>query len=334
MRMSQIEQAVTIAAEGSISRAAKKLYLSQPNLSQSLKLLEEELGEALFERTGRGVVLTSFGREFLSLAQPAYRQFQMLNTFCTRMDALAPSVLQVASQYFRFANTVFTDFCRMHQGGDFHFSFIEGSFQEVVELVRSQAVELGLIILSPMQRRLMTAMFHQSNLDYMKIAEEEVAVIVRKGHPLCERGNCVVSAKELWPYPFALYRDAQYSMAPEWELLGLHDMPQKITVGDRATLYELLGSTDAFTIGVHNRAAYTHTEYYADKCALHFSGDHPMWLEIGILTGKSRPLSRLAAGYRDRIRQIVGQWEGRGQEENRREDHRRQSRFQPYNPPG
>ncbi len=306
MRMSQIEQAVTIAAEGSISRAAKKLYLSQPNLSQSLKLLEEELGEALFERTGRGVVLTAFGREFLSLAQPAYRQFQMLDTFCARMDAPAPAVFQVASQYFRFANTVFTDFCRTHQGRDFHFSFLEGSFQEVVELVRSQTVELGLIILSPMQRRLVTAMFQQSNLEYVKMAEEEAAVIVRKGHPLCEKGRSVVSAEELRAYPFALYRDAQYGMTPEWELLGLHDMPQKITVGDRATLYELLGSTDAFTVGVHNRSAYTHTEYYSDKCALRFSGDRPIPLEIGMLTSKSRPLSPLAAGYRDRIRQIVG----------------------------
>lgn len=58
----------TIADEGGISPAAKKLFLSQPSLSQSVKRIEDSLGVALFNRTPRGLVLTHEGLEYYQMA--------------------------------------------------------------------------------------------------------------------------------------------------------------------------------------------------------------------------------------------------------------------------
>lgn len=58
------------AAAGSMSKAAQQLFISQPNLSMSLKNLEEELGEAIFLRSGKGVTLTDFGHELRSSTAP------------------------------------------------------------------------------------------------------------------------------------------------------------------------------------------------------------------------------------------------------------------------
>ncbi len=56
----------TVARHLSYTRAAETLYLSQPALAQQIKTLEQALGLRLFARSGRGIVLTPAGEEFLS----------------------------------------------------------------------------------------------------------------------------------------------------------------------------------------------------------------------------------------------------------------------------
>lgn len=58
----------TIAEEKSISKAAKRLYIAQPSLSQSLQKLEEQLGVALFHRTSSGLTLTYAGERYYHLS--------------------------------------------------------------------------------------------------------------------------------------------------------------------------------------------------------------------------------------------------------------------------
>lgn len=68
MDLYQVRYFLTIAETGNFSRAAERLYLSQPSLSTGIKKLEKELGVALFERGGRRTVLTAAGRSFLEKA--------------------------------------------------------------------------------------------------------------------------------------------------------------------------------------------------------------------------------------------------------------------------
>ena len=69
MDIRQLLYFTTIAEEGSISAAAKKLHLSQPPLSYQMKLLEEELHLPLIERSARGIALTEAGRVLYKRAQ-------------------------------------------------------------------------------------------------------------------------------------------------------------------------------------------------------------------------------------------------------------------------
>ena len=69
MNISQIKYVLEVAKSSSISKAATRLYISQPALSTSIKELEEELGIVLFERTSKGIRLTDEGREFVSYAK-------------------------------------------------------------------------------------------------------------------------------------------------------------------------------------------------------------------------------------------------------------------------
>jgi DNA-binding transcriptional LysR family regulator len=76
MDLYQVRYFLTIAETGNFSRAAERLYLSQPSLSTGIKKLEQELGVALFERGGRRTVLTQAGRSFLEKAIIIMDQYQ------------------------------------------------------------------------------------------------------------------------------------------------------------------------------------------------------------------------------------------------------------------
>ena len=69
MDLTRLQYFVAVAEAGSLSRAAAALHMSQPALSRQVLLLEEELGQRLFERTGRGVQATESGTALLAHAR-------------------------------------------------------------------------------------------------------------------------------------------------------------------------------------------------------------------------------------------------------------------------
>lgn len=66
MELSQLRYFAAVARLGNISRAARELYVTQPNLSKSIARLEEELGVPLFEHRKGKIVLNDYGRCFLA----------------------------------------------------------------------------------------------------------------------------------------------------------------------------------------------------------------------------------------------------------------------------
>lgn len=76
MDLYQIRYFLAISETGSFTKAAERLFVSQPSLSAGIKKLEQELGVMLFERGGRKVLLTSTGHLFLEKAQNILREYE------------------------------------------------------------------------------------------------------------------------------------------------------------------------------------------------------------------------------------------------------------------
>ena len=76
MDLGQIEAFVQVAQLRSFSKAADALFLTQPSVTARIQSLERDLGEALFERNGRGVRLTEMGTTFLPFARRALKALQ------------------------------------------------------------------------------------------------------------------------------------------------------------------------------------------------------------------------------------------------------------------
>ena len=69
MTLQQLRQFVALAQQGSFVKASRVLHMTQPALSRSIKSLEDDLGQLLFDRVGKRIELTPFGQRTLDRAQ-------------------------------------------------------------------------------------------------------------------------------------------------------------------------------------------------------------------------------------------------------------------------
>src|ERR671931_2151644 len=99
MELRHLRYFVTVAAELHFGRAAARLFISQPALSQQIRSLEGELGLKLFERNRRGVRLTPEGAAFLAEARAVVQQ-------ADRAAAVARALAEGASGHLRLGYVV------------------------------------------------------------------------------------------------------------------------------------------------------------------------------------------------------------------------------------
>ena len=78
MTLQQLKYVTTVAQTGTISDAAKKLFISQPSLTKAVRELEKEMEITIFERTNRGIVISKEGETFLGYARQVLEQAAIL----------------------------------------------------------------------------------------------------------------------------------------------------------------------------------------------------------------------------------------------------------------
>lgn len=80
MTLQQLKYMITVAEKGSITEAAKELFISQPSLSGAIKEVENEAKITIFNRCRAGVALTTEGMEFLGYARQVVQQMELLES--------------------------------------------------------------------------------------------------------------------------------------------------------------------------------------------------------------------------------------------------------------
>lgn len=86
MELNQIEYFLEVAKSEHITQSAQRLHIAQPALSQSIRRLEKELGVALFEKKGRNIVLTQYGKYLQSQLSPI---MEKLNSLPSKLQKMA-----------------------------------------------------------------------------------------------------------------------------------------------------------------------------------------------------------------------------------------------------
>ncbi len=97
MELNHLKSFIAVAKLGHLTRAAETLHLSQPALSGQIKVLEENLGVTLFERSSSGMTLTTSGRRLLEDAQRVIDDVEQLEHAAQRLRGLITGTLKLGT---------------------------------------------------------------------------------------------------------------------------------------------------------------------------------------------------------------------------------------------
>ncbi len=245
MTLQQLHQVLTIADSGSMNEAAKKLFISQPSLSATVKELEQEIGFNLFVRSNRGIIITPEGEEFLGYARQVTEQYRLLES--RYIEKKSKKKFSVSMQHYSFAVKAFVEMVKEIGMDEYEFAIHETRTWEVIENVKFFKSELGVLYLNDYNEQVMRKIFKQNGLEFVELFQCETYVYLWGGHPLA--GQSRISMEELQDYPCLAFdqgKNGAFYFAEEMK--STYDYKQIIHANDRATLLNLMVGLNAYTL--------------------------------------------------------------------------------------
>ena len=214
----------TIAEEGSISAAAKKLHLSQPPLSYQMKLLEEELHLPLIERSARGIALTEAGRVLYKRAQGILELSELTRKEMLAMASGFTGTLHIGTVSSSGASLLGWRIPAFHQKHpQIGFAIHEGNTFELMEMLESGLIELA-IVRTP---------FHNDQLNCLYLSPEPmIAAGAASFFPAGMPSGQPISLELLGHAPVILYRRFEKILLSLCEQKGIP--PQVFCIADDA----------------------------------------------------------------------------------------------------
>lgn len=298
MTLQQLRYAIAVADAGSITAAAARLFIAQPSLSKALSELEAEMGVTIFERSARGVRPTEDGTRFLSYARQVIEQADLLESQFVHGTPVR-RVFAVSSQHYAFVVNAFVELVREIGRERYEFSLREGTTAGIIDDVRTQRSEVGVIYRSEFNREVITGAVRRADLRFEPLFVAAPHVFVSRTSPLAGRES--VTLADLAPFPRLSYdQGTQNSFYFSEELHPTQMVDKQIVVTDRATLFNLLIGLDGYTISSGILSADLNGE---DIVSVPLESDERM--EVCLLRLAGRPLSPVAARYVEHLREYV-----------------------------
>ncbi|WP_295153431.1 LysR family transcriptional regulator [uncultured Ruminococcus sp.] len=302
MTLQQIYYALTISDYGSMNKAADKLGISQPTLTSSMRELERETGFEIFLRTHKGAVPTSEGAEFLKSIGQLYRQYELV---CEKyIDKDMKRKFGVSTQHYSFAVSAFIETVKQFGTLEFEFAVRETETLNIIRDVGSLRSEIGVLYMSNFNRKPLTKLLEENELEFIELIRCSAYVYMWKGHPLAKETS--IGLEQLAPYPclsFEQNGNNGYLFAEE--ILSENIYPRMIKATDRAAMGELMRTLNGYTLcsGIlceeMNGSEYVVVPFHED------SENHNSIMEIGYIRKKHGSLSEIGERYIEELRKSL-----------------------------
>ncbi|WP_339516072.1 LysR substrate-binding domain-containing protein [Pseudomonas sp. RL_15y_Pfl2_60] len=177
MELRHLRYFVMVAEEQHFTRAAARLNMQQPPLSQQVRALEQELGFDLFVRHPKGVALTAGGKVFLGEAKDILRRVELGSLKAARTAQGIEGTLSVGFTSSAASHPLIPQIIRSYRerytGVDI--SLHEGNASELTENVMAEHTDIG-ILRAPVA--------HPKSAQYQRLLNEELLLALPSGHPL------------------------------------------------------------------------------------------------------------------------------------------------------
>ncbi len=298
MKLQQLRYVVKVAECSSITEASRRLFVSQPSITASIRDLENEMGVHIFERTNKGVIVSEEGETFLGYARQVLDQADLLEGKYKGTSEQVPH-FSVSCQHYSFAVNAFVDVIREFDAARYDFTLREEQTHEIIEDVAHMKSELGILYLSEHNREVIERMLAANELVFEGLFCATPHVFVCSDHPLADHAS--VTLEDLEDYPFLSYEQGSYnSFYYSEELTSTFERRKNIRVRDRATLFNLAMGLNGYTVC---SGVISHELNGPGIISIPLDVDE--YMEIGIITRKNTTLTRYGQAYIEAIRQHI-----------------------------
>jgi len=248
MTIQQCKYILAIARLGSMNEAAKALLVSQASLSTAVRELENEFGIHIFDRSNKGVRITREGSEFIRYARQLLAQYEIITDRYERDDKKTVRNFAVTSQHYDFVAEAFVRFMKKFSS-DYNLSLKEARTIEVIEDVKNLNSDIGILAyLKAPAGGYMERYLKRNGLEFRQLFETCPYVFMGRHHPLAS--NDRLTREDLTEYPYITYDQGETGPVEFSEELSEYSQTKKhVRINDRATLMNLLLSTDSYTLG-------------------------------------------------------------------------------------
>lgn len=293
MTLQQINYALMISECGSMNKAADKLGISQPTLTGAVRELESEIGTEIFLRTHKGAVPTAEGTEFLKSVGQLYRQYELVCEKYVNKDMKRR--FGVSTQHYTFAVNAFIETVRHFGTLEFEFAIRETETLRIFEDVGSLRSEIGVLYISSLNRKAVTKLLEENELEFTGLIKCRAYVYMWKGHPLADEAS--IGLSQLEPYPCLSFEQsgANGGIFAE-EILSENIYPRTIKATDRAAMGQLMKKLGGYTLC----SGIICEEKNSDYVVVPFrdDADNPnSIMEIGYIRKKNSKLSEIGERY-------------------------------------
>lgn len=212
MNTLHLKYAVEVERCGSITQAAEKLYMNQPNLSKNIRELEDSLGIVIFKRTAKGMVPTRKGREFLSYARNILAQVErMENLLCD--DAERKVSFNIAVPRASYVAHAFTEFAAaLSPEREVRIDYRETNSLRTIRDVADGEIDLGIIRFQDQYQSYFEDVLAEKRLRSELILSFAYRLLLSERHPLAQKAE--IAAAELDDYIEITHGDASAPSAP------------------------------------------------------------------------------------------------------------------------
>ncbi len=244
MKIEHLKYLTVLEQTNSMNKAAEKLYISQPNLSNAINNLEGELGYKILNRSNRGIEFTPAGKKLLVYTHNILSEYHKLLNLDNMSEITTFKIAASTSQLFNlpFYNLV----CEYQDSHQLNMSLHNSDQWDILRQIYYNEVDAGFLLSSIEQEKKITAYINEHGLSRKIIKEVECNYNLRSGHPALENG---FSPEKLWNYPFVEYFKREKDSYSGIDIDKIANPALKITVSDREARCRIVSMTNAFSIG-------------------------------------------------------------------------------------
>ncbi|WP_297282098.1 LysR family transcriptional regulator [uncultured Anaerococcus sp.] len=291
MDLNKILYAIEVSKTGSFSKAASRLYISQPAISKSIADLENDLGFEIFIRTSSGCQTTPKGLEFLLKCYDLIGSYNALEREYMNNRKLDELSLRVSSQHYNFIVSSFIKLINKYKEDNFKFFLKESTSLEAIEHVEKDYSDLAFIYINSSYKKAIFSLFKDKKLTYKTLANVKPHVFLRNNHPLAN--NNIIKVESLYDYPMIIYEQDETTILPE-EFTNLPGHKQIIYTKDKGTTLSLIANSNAFNLGTGCIDPYSG---FANIKSIQLYNPENLSMDIGYIYKSSHKLSPLSKEF-------------------------------------